>query len=67
MHNILDIYYIIYLNYILIYFKNEKYKKHVQEILHYLNKHQLFVKLSKCEFYKTAVQFLEYIIKKNNI
>ena len=68
MCSILDVYYIVYLNNILIYFKNEeKHEKHVQEVLHCLNRHQLFVKLLKCEFHKTAVQFLEYIVKKDDI
>ena len=68
MCNILDVYCIVYLNDILIYFKNEeKHEKHVQEVLHCLNRHQLFVKLLKCEFYKTAVWFLEYIMKKDDI
>ena len=68
MHSIFNVYYIIYLNNILIYFKNEeKHKKHIQEVLHHLNKHQLFVKLLKYKFYKTAVQFLKYIIKKNSV
>ena len=68
MCNILNIYCIVYLNDILIYFKNEeKYKKHVQEVLHCLNRHQLFVKLSKYKFHKTTIQFLEYIVKKDNV
>ena len=68
MHDILDVYYIVYLNDILIYFKNEKkYKKHVWEVLCCLNKYQLFIKLLKYKFHKTAVQFLKYIIKKDNV
>ena len=68
MCSILDVYCIVYLNNILIYSENEeKHKKHVQEVLHHLNRHQLFVKLLKCEFHKTAVQFLEYIIKKDDV
>ena len=68
MYDIFNIYYIIYLNDIFIYFKNEeKHKKHVWEVLCYLNKHQLFIKLSKYEFHKTAIQFLEYIMKKDSV
>ena len=68
MHDILNVYCIIYLNDIFIYSENEeKHEKHVWEILHHLNRHQLFVKLLKYEFHKTAVWFLEYIIRKDSI
>ena len=56
MCSIFDVYCIVYLNDILIYSENEeKHEKHVQEVLHCLNKHQLFIKLLKCEFHKTVV------------
>ena len=68
MCDILDVYCIVYLNNILIYFENEKkHEKHVWEMLCCLNRHQLFVKLLKCEFHKTAVWFLEYIVKKDDV
>ena len=68
MCNILDIYCIVYLNDIFIYSENEKkHEKHVQEVLCYLNRHQLFVKLLMYKFHKITVQFLEYIIKKDDV
>ena len=68
MRDILDVYCIVYLDDILIYFENEKeHEKHVREILRRLDRYQLFVKLSKCKFHKIAVRFLEYIVRKDDV
>ena len=64
----LDIFIIIYLNNILIYSKNKKqHTKHVRKILKALDKYSLRLKLKKCEFYKTKVNFLGYIVGTNRV
>src|ERR1700738_4063680 len=40
----------------------KEHKVHVHKVLQRLEKHQLYLKLSKCEFHKTQITFLGYII-----
>ena len=54
---------IVYLNNILVYFKNKKeYVQHVTKVLKALQKINLKVKSEKSQFYIKRVQFLEFII-----
>ena len=47
-----DKFVIIYLNNILIYFKNdEKHTQHIKLMIEVLRKHRFYAKLSKCNFY----------------
>ena len=63
LHKYLDIFMIIFLNNILIYFKNEnKHKQHVYIVLKALLKTELYVKLSKCQFFMKRVFFVKFII-----
>ncbi|KAL1953523.1 hypothetical protein VTO42DRAFT_2640 [Malbranchea cinnamomea] len=56
MKGILDIYCIVYLDDILIYSQNEQeHREHVSEVLRRLAQHQLYAKLSKCEFHREEV------------
>ncbi|KAI2644487.1 Transposon Tf2-8 polyprotein [Labeo rohita] len=36
--------------------------EHVQQVLEKLREHSLYLKLEKCEFYRSSVQFLGYVI-----
>ena len=59
----LDIFYVVYLDDILVYSKNvNKYKKHVRLIFKALRKYHLKVGLNKCKFDATEVRFCGYII-----
>lgn len=59
----LDIFIVIYLDNILIYFENkEDYIKHVYTALKCLDNYNLQAKLKKCKFYKKEVDFLGYIV-----
>ena len=50
-----------YLNDVLIYSETEaEYVKHVQKILTQLLEFKLYVKLSKCIFYVTEIDFLDF-------
>ena len=54
----LDIFIIAYLDDILIYLEDKKdYIKHVTKVLKALDEHSLRLKLKKCEFHKTKVDF----------
>ena len=56
----------IYLNDIFIYLIIlKKHVKHVIKILKYLNKRDLRVKSKKCVFYREKIDFLKYIVERN--
>ena len=64
----LDIFVIAYLDNIIIYLEDKKdYIKYVTKVLKALDKHNLRLKLKKCEFYKTKVNFLGYIVGVNRV
>jgi hypothetical protein len=68
MRGILDNYYIIYLNNILIFSQmEEEHERHVHEVLQRLEQHDLYVKLSKCNFHEREVNFLGFIMGQNGI
>ena len=68
LFELIDIICVVYLNNILIYFKNrDSYVKHVKQVLNHFKKHDLYVKLSKCEFFKNFVEYFDFIIKNDDI
>ena len=59
----LDKFVIIYLNDILIYFKNdEKHTQHIKLMIEVFRKHEFYAKPSKCNFYQKHIKFCEHII-----
>ena len=57
---------IIYLNNIFVYlFILKQYIKHVYKILKRLNERDLRVKSKKCVFYREKIDFLKYIVERN--
>jgi hypothetical protein len=68
LEDFLNITCVAYLNNIYIYSDSiEEHAKHVREILDYLKKAKLYVKLFKCEFDKKEITFLEYVISVHGI
>ncbi len=64
----LDIIYLIYLNDILIFNKiRKKHVYHIRQILDKLQILKLYIKLSKCKFFKKELFFLEYKVEKREI
>ncbi len=64
----IDIYYIIYLDDIFIYFVNPAdYQRYVREVLERFRNFKLYLKLSKCEFSVNRVEFLDFVIITRNI
>jgi hypothetical protein len=58
----------VYLDDILIYSKNDQeHAKHLELVLALLRKHQLYAKLSKCEFQKQQLKFLGHIVSAQGI
>ena len=64
----LNVFVIAYLDDILIYFKTLlKHKQHVRTMLQCLKQRRLLFKLEKCEFHQFNVEFLEFVIKTQEI
>lgn len=67
-HNYLDQFVQVFLDDILIYSKNEKeHEDHLRIVLSYLRKHQLYGKLSKCQFFQENIHYLGHIISGEGI
>jgi hypothetical protein len=64
----MDEFVVVYLDDILIFSKNqENHDKHVRLVLAKLQKHGLCAKLEKCEFDKSLVEFLGYVISPDGV
>ena len=67
-HPLLDVCVIVYLNDILIYSKDPtEHLQHLEQVLKLLCEHQLYGKLSKCDFSQSQVNFLGHIISADSI
>ena len=66
--DLLDISVVIYLDDILIFSKTiEEHRQVVRDVLQRLQKHGLYVKLSKCEFHCSSVEFLGMIVSSRGL
>ena len=62
-HEYLDSFVIIFIDDILIYSKTrEKHEHHLRMTLKVLREHQLYAKLSKCEFWLRSLTFLGHVV-----
>jgi hypothetical protein len=68
LSDLLDICCIVYLDDILIYSKTEEdHISHVRLVLSRLIQHQLYAKLSKCEFHTQKVGYLGFVVTPNGV
>ena len=64
----MDQFVVVFIDYILVYSKDqENHDTHLWVVLETLRKEQLYVKLSKCEFWLNEVSFLGHIVSKEGI
>eukprot|EP00253_Pinus_taeda_P017661 PITA_17661 len=64
----LDNFVIVFINDILIYSKiEEEHADHLAAVLRLIREHQLYVKLSKCNFFQTKVHYLGHVVSKEGI
>nr|GEU37144.1 hypothetical protein [Tanacetum cinerariifolium] len=64
----LDKFIILFIDDILVYFKDEEeHGKHLKIILELLKKERLYAKFSKCDFWLDSVQFLGHVIDRSGV
>ena len=64
----LDDFLVVYLDDILIFSPSlELHRHHVKKVLTILRKHKLFLKAEKCEFERTTIQFLGFVISTGGV
>jgi hypothetical protein len=64
----LDKFVVVFIDDILIYSQSEEeHADHLRMVLQRLREHQLYAKLSKCEFWINELMFLGHIINKNGL
>ncbi|KAK3545273.1 hypothetical protein QTP70_002933, partial [Hemibagrus guttatus] len=67
-HDLLGRWVIAYIDDILVYSNSpEEHVRHVREVLSQLQRHHLYMKLEKCEFHRTTVTFLGYVISQRGV
>ena len=68
LHPYLDNFVIVLIDDIMEYFKNEEENvEHLVVVLRLLREHQLYAKLSKCNFFQTEVHYLGHVVSKEGI
>ena len=64
----LDVCIVVFIDDILVYSKNkEEHAKHLRIVLDRLREHQLYAKLSKCQFWLKEVSFLGHILSERGV
>ena len=59
---------LVFIDDILVYSKNkEEHEEHLRPTLQLLREHQLYAKLSMCDFYRDRIQYLGHIISEEGI
>src|SRR5437667_6699528 len=63
--DLVDDFCIVYLDNILIFFKfKEEHYQHLELVIECLQHTELYVNLKKCKFFKTEVEYLDFLVSK---
>src|SRR5436190_11016697 len=66
--DLIDNFCIVYLDNILVFSKSKKkHYQHLQLIIKYLQHTKLYANFKKCEFFKSEVKYLDFLINKNDL
>src|SRR6266480_6734461 len=68
LHGLVDNFCIVYLDNILVFSKSkEEHQKHLKLVIKHLYHTELYVNPKKCDFFQFKIEYLEFIIDKNEI
>lgn len=68
LNKYLDKFALVFIDDILVYSRSEEeHNEHIRFLLQTLRENKLYAKFSKCEFYKTRIQYLGHIISKEGL
>jgi Reverse transcriptase (RNA-dependent DNA polymerase) len=68
LHKLVDVYYVVYLDNILIFSKTEEeHAEHIKAVLRKLRAGALYVSPKKCAFFVKEVEYLGFLIGENSV
>ena len=68
LRGLVDDFYVIYLNGILIFSHiEEEHQAYLELVIKHLHQMELYTNSKKCEFFKTELKYLKFIINKNDL
>src|SRR5438034_11719641 len=68
LHELVDNFCIVYLDDIFIFLKfEEEYYRHLKLVIECLQHVKLYINLKKCNFFKTEVEYLDFLVNKNDL
>jgi Reverse transcriptase (RNA-dependent DNA polymerase) len=68
LHKLVDVYYVVYLDNILIFLKTEEeYVEHIEVVLYKLRVGALYASPKKCAFFVKEVKYLGFLIGENGV
>src|SRR6266487_3991166 len=68
LHDLVDNFCIVYFDDILIFSKSEKeHYQHLELVIKHLQHAELYTNFKKCEFFKKEVEYLDFLVNKNDL